>query len=41
MQTSDPKEALRLHNEVEAVTEELATAQERWCDLSEELGEGW
>ncbi len=41
MQTSDPKEALRLHNEVEAVTKELATAEERWCELSEELGEGW
>jgi ATP-binding cassette subfamily F protein 3 len=39
MQATDPKEALRLHNELAAVTAELATAEERWCVLQEELGE--
>ena len=34
---TDPDEALRLHNEVARITEELATAEERWCELQEEL----
>ena len=41
LQTStDPKEALRLHNEVTALTTQLAEAEERWLMLQEELGEG-
>ena len=34
---TDPDEALRLHNEVTRVGEELAAAEERWCELQEEL----
>jgi len=37
--TTDADEALRLHNEVAALTDELSTAEERWCQLQEELGE--
>lgn len=35
--TSDPKEALKLHQELEAITKPLAEAEERWVELSEEL----
>ncbi len=35
--TTDPSEALRLHNEVTAVTAQLTEAEERWCALQEEL----
>jgi ATP-binding cassette subfamily F protein 3 len=31
---TDPDEALRLHNDVAAVSKELATAEELWCELS-------
>jgi len=34
---TDPDEALRLHNEVTRVTTELEEAEERWCELQEEL----
>ena len=34
---TDPDEALRLHNEVTRLTEELNEAEERWCELQEEL----
>jgi len=37
MNTSDAIEALRLHNEVTAVTAQLADAEERWCLLQEEV----
>ncbi|MBL8850671.1 MAG: ABC-F family ATP-binding cassette domain-containing protein, partial [Planctomycetaceae bacterium] len=37
--TTDAKEALRLHNEVEELSKQLAAAEERWCELQEELGE--
>jgi len=40
MQCSDPKEALRLHQEVESLTTQLTQAEERWCELQEEIGEG-
>lgn len=36
--TSNAAEALRIHNEVTAVTEELNAAEMRWCEVSEELG---
>jgi ATP-binding cassette subfamily F protein 3 len=39
MQTSDAKESLKLHHEVESLTVELATAEDRWCQLQEELGD--
>ncbi len=41
MQATDPAEALRLHNEVEKLTTELADIEERWCRLQEELGESF
>lgn len=36
-ESRDAAEALRLHNEVAALTEQLAQAEERWCELQEEL----
>lgn len=39
MQATDPKEALRLHNEVAALTTQLAEAEEKWCSLQDELGD--
>jgi ATP-binding cassette subfamily F protein 3 len=37
MQTSDPAAALRLHNEVTALAAKIAEAEERWCQLQEEI----
>jgi ATP-binding cassette subfamily F protein 3 len=38
LQTStDPDEALRLHNELTDVTGQLDSAEHRWCELQEEL----
>lgn len=37
--TTDAKEALRLHHEVESLTSQLAEAEDRWCQLQAELGE--
>lgn len=34
---TDPDEALRLHNELTEVTEKLAEAEDRWCELQEQL----
>ncbi len=39
MQATDPAEALRLHNELTAVTAELTEVEERWCSVQAELGE--
>jgi ATP-binding cassette, subfamily F, member 3 len=39
MSATDPKEALRLHNEVLELANQLNQAEERWCVLQEELGE--
>ncbi len=39
LETADPTEALRLHNDVTAVTAELNEAEERWCALQEILEE--
>ena len=39
LQTSDAAESLRLHNEVAALAEQLAEAEERWCRLQEEMDE--
>ncbi len=37
MTTTDAAEALRLHNEVERVGGELTQAEERWCEINEEI----
>jgi ATP-binding cassette subfamily F protein 3 len=37
LESTDAVEALRLHNEVEALTAQLAEAEERWCQLQEEI----
>ncbi len=34
LNSTDPQEALRLHNELAAVTQDLSSAEERWCELS-------
>ena len=40
MAATDPAEALRLHNEVTALTAQLADTEERWFQLQEEVHEG-
>ena len=39
MEATDAAESLRLHNEVESLATDLAAAEDRWCQLQEELGE--
>jgi ATP-binding cassette subfamily F protein 3 len=39
MTTTDAAEALRLHNEVATLTKQLAEAEDRWCQLQEEVDE--
>jgi ATP-binding cassette subfamily F protein 3 len=39
MQTSDPKKAMELHKKIAAVSAELEEAEQRWCELQQELGE--
>lgn len=36
-QSTDAAQALALHNEIEALTKQLAEAEERWCQLQEEV----
>ena len=36
LQSTDPAEALRLHNEVLEVQQELSVAEDKWCELQEE-----
>ena len=36
---TDPDEALRLHNELTEITEKLTEAEDRWCELQEQLEE--
>ena len=38
-ESTDAAEALRLHNEVAALTVQLTQAEERWCELQEEIEE--
>jgi len=38
LKATDPADALRLHNEVAAITTQLTEAEERWCVLQEEIG---
>jgi len=35
MQATNPAEALRLHNELTAITAELETIEHRWCELNQ------
>ena len=35
--TTDAAEAMRLHNEVESLTSQLAEAEDRWCQLQAEI----
>jgi len=37
LEATDPAEALRLHNDVSALTTQLADAEERWCRLQEDI----
>jgi ATP-binding cassette, subfamily F, member 3 len=37
LRSTDPADALRLHNEAAALTTELSTAEDRWCQLQAEL----
>ena len=37
LDTSDAAEALRLHNEIAALAGQLGPAEERWCELQEEV----
>jgi ATP-binding cassette subfamily F protein 3 len=37
LETTDAAEALRLHNEVESLTAQIATAEDRWGQLQEEV----
>lgn len=37
MNSTDPKKALQLHHEFTAVSQELSTAEDRWCELQAEL----
>jgi ATP-binding cassette, subfamily F, member 3 len=37
LQTTDPSDAMRLHNEVTALAAKIAEAEDRWCQLQEEL----
>lgn len=39
--TTDPAEAMRLHEEVTALATQITAAEERWCELQEELGESY
>ncbi len=41
LQATDPAEALRLHQEITAIAQELVSIEERWCELQElvETGE--
>lgn len=39
LNTTDADRAMDLHNQINAIQVELSEAEEKWCDLSEELGE--
>jgi ATP-binding cassette subfamily F protein 3 len=40
LEATDPEEAVRLHQELTAVTAELAPNEERWCELNERAENG-
>jgi ATP-binding cassette subfamily F protein 3 len=37
LETTDAAEALRLHNEITSLTAQIAEAEDRWCQLQEEV----
>jgi ATP-binding cassette subfamily F protein 3 len=39
LNTANQNDAMRLHNEVQSLTSQLAQAEERWCELQAELDE--
>ncbi len=39
LSATDQKESMRLHEEIQDLTRQLNEAEERWCELQEELGE--
>jgi ATP-binding cassette subfamily F protein 3 len=39
LESTDAAETLRLHNESESLATQLASAEDRWCQLQEELGD--
>lgn len=39
LNTTDAKKTLDLHNQINAIQVELSDAEEKWCTLSEELGD--
>lgn len=39
LNTTDAKKTLDLHNQIKAIQVELSDAEEKWCTLSEELGD--
>ena len=39
LNSTDASAALRIHNEVEALSAQLTEAEDRWCSLQQELGE--
>ena len=39
LNTSDAKKAMSLHTQIETIAKELAEVEERWCELSQELGD--
>ena len=39
LNTTDADKAMELHNQIEAIATELTEAEDKWCQLSEELGD--
>ena len=39
LNTSDAKKAMSLHTQIETIAKELAEVEERWVELSQELGD--
>ena len=39
LKSTDPEDALRLHNESTEISGQLETAENRWCELQEEMAE--
>jgi len=39
LNTTDAEEAMRLHEQVTAITAELSEAEERWCELQQEMND--
>jgi ATP-binding cassette, subfamily F, member 3 len=37
--TSDAKKSLALHNQIASIQQELSESEEKWCELSQELGD--